>query len=49
MPGQGRAVERGYTAAERKALGDAVGVLGDAAFDVYLNGNSYWGNVPANV
>ena len=30
MPGQGRAVERAYTAAEREALGDAVGVLGDA-------------------
>ena len=51
MPGQGRAVERDYTAAEREALGDAVGVLGDATVDVYLNdnNNAWWSNVPANV
>ena len=30
MPGQGRALERAYTAAEREALGDAVSVLGDS-------------------
>ena len=41
MPGQGRAVERDYTAAEREALGDAVAVLGDVTFDVYLNDNAY--------
>ena len=49
MPGQGRAVERAYTAAERKALGDAVGVLGDATIDVHLNDNARWSNVPAAV
>ena len=49
MPGQGRAVERDYTAAEREALGDAVGVLGDNTVDVYLNGNAYWRNVPSAV
>ena len=49
MPGQGRAVVRHYTAAEREALGDAVGVLGNVTFDVYLNGNAYWRNVPAAV
>ena len=49
MPGQGRAVERGYTAAEREALGDAVAVLGDATVDVHLNDNAHWGNVPAAV
>ena len=49
MPGQGRAVERHYTAAEREVLGDAVAVLGDAAVDVYLNDNARWSNVPAAV
>ena len=49
MPGTGRAVERPYTAAEREALGDAVGVLWDATVDVYLNGNARWSNVPAAV
>ena len=49
MPGQGRAVERDYTAIERKALGDAVTVLGDSTFDVCLNDNARWSNVPADV
>ncbi len=49
MPGQGRAVERDYTAAEREALGGAMGVLGDATVDVYLNDNARWRNVPAAV
>ena len=49
MPGQGRAVERDYTAVERKALGDTVSVLGDATVDVYLNNNALWSNVPAAV
>ena len=48
-PGQGRIVERDYTAAERGALGDTVDVLGDATFDVYLNANAYWRNIPDNV
>ncbi len=49
MPGQGRVVERDYTADERTALGDAPGVLGQTTFDIYLNGNAYWRNVPAAV
>jgi len=49
MPGQGRAVERDYTAAEREVLGQAVDVLGDATVDVYLNDNARWSNVPAAV
>ena len=49
MPGQGRIVERDYTADERTALGDATGVLGQTTFDIYLNGNAYWRNVPAAV
>ena len=40
MPGQGRIVERDYTADERAALGDAAGVLGQTTFDIYLNGNA---------
>ena len=49
MPGQGRAVGRDYTAAEREALGDAVAVLGDSTVDVNLNDNARWSNVPAAV
>ena len=47
MPGQGRIVERDYTADERAALGKAVEILGDGTFDVYLNDRAYWRNVPA--
>ena len=49
MPGQGRIVERDYTTDERAALGDAIGVLGQTTFDIYLNSNAYWRNVPAAV
>ena len=49
MPGQGRVVERDYMADERTALGDAIGVLDQTTFDIYLNGNAYWRNVPAAV
>ena len=49
MPGQGRAVERPYTAEERAALGGAAGALGDATFDIHLNDRAYWRNVPAAV
>ena len=49
MPGQGRAVERLHTAAERAALGNAAAALGETTFDVHLNGNTHWCNVPAAV
>ena len=49
MPGQGRVVERAYTANERAALGEAARTLGDTTFDVHLNGRAYWRNVPAAV
>ena len=49
MPGRGRTGERPYTDAERTALGDLADVLGDTAFDVHLNDNSRWSNVPAAV
>ena len=52
MPGQGRVVEREYTADERTALVGVNGrspLHGTTTFDVYLNGNAYWRNVPAAV
>ena len=49
MPGQGRIVERDYTADEHAALGDAMSVLGRTTFDIYLNGKAFWRNVPAAV
>ena len=51
MPGQGRLVERDYTAAERATLSDAnmLPTLGATTFDVYLNERAYWRNVPAAV
>ena len=49
MPGQGRAVERPYTPEERTALGDTLPALGATTFDVHLNANAFWRNIPANV
>ena len=49
MPGQGRATERLYTAAERKALGDAIATLGPTTYDIHLNNKAHWRNIPANV
>ncbi len=60
MPARGRAVERDYLPAEIAAIGkgaEALGltlesvltILGERTFDVYLNGNAYWRNVPARV
>ena len=49
MPGQGRVVERPYTAHERAALGESAHTLGDTTFDVHLNDRAYWRNVPAAV
>ena len=49
MPGQGRAVERAYTPSERAALEDAAPMLGRTTFDIYLNRNAFWRNVPAAV
>ena len=49
MPGQGRAVERSYTSSERAALDDAALILGRTTFDIYLNRNAFWRNVPAAV
>ncbi|MGE3699762.1 MAG: type ISP restriction/modification enzyme [Hyphomicrobiaceae bacterium] len=60
MPGRGLAAERAYTEAERTALaqeGKAIGLsldevlalLGYKTFDIHLNGDAWWSNVPARV
>ena len=49
MPGSGRSVERPFTPGERTALGDALPLLGESTFDIYLNDRAYWRNVPAAV
>ena len=47
MPGQGRPVERAFTPEERAALSDTLSALGDATFDIHLNRDAFWRNVPA--
>ena len=49
MPGQGRVTERAFTPEEREAMGDALPALGDTTFDIHLNRNAFWRNVPAAV
>ena len=60
MPGRGLATERAFTDAERAALaaeGKAIGLpldevlalLGDKTFDIHLNGDAWWSNVPERV
>ena len=49
MPGQGRAVERPFTADERAVMGGALPALGETTFDIHLNGRAFWRNVPAAV
>ena len=49
MPGRGRIVERAYRPEERAALAEHVAVLGETTFDVYLNGEAFWRNVPSAV
>ena len=46
MPHQGRAEERAYTDQEHAAMGEAVKTLGKTTFDVYLNDNAWWSNIP---
>ena len=49
MPGQGRTLERAYTPDEREAMSEVLPALGDTTFDVYLNGEAFWRNIPAAV
>ena len=47
--GRGRIEKRKLTSEEKKAMGDTLPVLGDTTFDIYLNDNAFWRNVPAAV
>jgi len=49
MPGKGRAVERPFNPEERNDMGDDLPTLGETTFDIYLNANAYWRNIPAAV
>ena len=49
MPGRGRIVERAYTREESAVIGDVLSALGDKTFDVHLNGEAFWRNIPAAV
>ena len=49
MPGQGRAVERTFASEERVAMNVVLPALGETTFDIWLNDNAYWRNVPAAV
>lgn len=48
-PGNGRLTKRAYGPEESKAVGAASAALGDTTFDVYLNGEAFWRNVPSAV
>ena len=49
MPGRGHIVERAYAPEERAALGEHVAGLGETTFDVHLNGEAFWRNVPSAI
>jgi len=49
MPGPGQAMERAYQSEERAALREVLPILGETTFDLHLNGNAYWRNVPSAI
>lgn len=60
MPGQGKLLEREYSAAERDAIENganalgltldrALELLGEKTYDVFLNDRAYWKNIPIKV
>ena len=49
MPGRGRIVERAFRPEELKAAAEHVAALGETTFDVYLNEEAFWRNLPAAV
>lgn len=60
MPGRGKAIERDYTVEEKRSIvsgaeelgispEEALDLLGERTFDIYLNEVAYWENIPAKV
>ena len=49
MPGPGRAEERDFSDEEVDAMGDAAQKLGPGTYDVHLNDDVVWANVPDRV
>jgi hypothetical protein len=60
MPGKGKAIAREYTAEERESLArraaeleltpdEAIALIGEKTFDIYLNDRAYWTNIPQRV
>ena len=49
MPGQGKAVKRTFTPEERTPCPIHYPKLGETTFDIHLNANAFWRNVPAAV
>ncbi len=49
MPGQGRAMKRTFTTGERDKISDPSQALGKTTYDIHLNANAFWRNVPAAV
>jgi hypothetical protein len=56
MPGKGKYLEREYTDSEHEAIkqgvlsfDEALRHLGEQTIDVYLNGTTYWRNIPLRV
>ena len=49
MPGQGRATERVFAPEESAAMGETLPTLGETTFDIHLNGEAFWRNVPSAV
>ena len=49
MPGQGRAAERDFSPIERATMGDAFLSPDRGTFDIFLNGEAFWRNVPAAI
>ena len=49
MPGRGQAAERALTAEERATMSGSLPALSETTFDIHLNANAYWRNVPAAV
>jgi len=60
MPGKGKIIERDYTAEEKQSIvsgaeqlgispEQALDLLGERTFDIYLNEVAYWKNIPTKV